>query len=86
MSEVRQPIHAAVQEAMSKGHADGAILTGWVCIAESMDTKGIRSLSMVSADASGDRRLPRWTEQGLLHNGLHGDGQEGWDHGDDDDD
>ncbi len=66
------------------GDAQGNVVTGWVCIAESMGPDGQKWLSRLSSDASGDRRLPRWTEQGLLHNGLHGDGVSGWDDDDGD--
>ena len=78
--QVRSPIHAAVQRAMNVDDAVGEnVVTGWVCVAESMDKDGRRWQSRVSSDASGERRLPRWTEQGMLHNALHGDGDDGWD-------
>jgi hypothetical protein len=83
----RSPIHAAVQAAMNHDLARGAqgnVVTGWVCIAESMDPDGRKWLSRISSDASGEQRLPRWTEQGLLHNGLYGNGDDGWDDDDDD--
>ncbi len=82
MSEgkVRQPIHTAVQHALNADEESaGSVVTGWVCVAESMAPDGRKWLSRVSSDASGERRLPRWTEQGLLHNALHGDGDDGWD-------
>lgn len=86
MSEenARSPIHAAVQEALHHDSAEGGqgnVVTGWTCIVESMAPDGQKWLHRLSSDASGERRLPRWIEQGLLHNGLHGDGQDGWDEG-----
>ena len=81
----RSGLHAAVQAALHHelaGDVQGNLVIGWVCIAESMGPDGSKWLSRLSSDASGERRLPRWTEQGLLHNGLHGDGDEGWDLGD----
>ncbi len=65
--------------------AAGSVVTGWVCVCESMDREGNKWLSLLSSDASGERRLPRWTEQGLMHNALHGDGSDGWDSNADDD-
>ncbi len=86
-SVVRAPIHSAIQASLNADEGmPGTVVTGWVCVAESMTADGQRWLSRVSSDASGERALPRWTEQGLLHNGLHGDGSEGWDSGDTDDD
>lgn len=76
--ESRSPVHAAVQQSINAERSEGHVVTGWVCVVESMAPDGERWLSRLSSDASGERRLPRWTEQGLLHNGLHGNGEEGW--------
>lgn len=83
MSEetARSAIHGVAQRSINIDRPNDEqdhVVTGWVCIVESMGPDGERWLSRLSSDASGERRLSRWTEQGLLHNGLHGDGEEGW--------
>jgi hypothetical protein len=90
METARSPIHFAIQAAINcdrePASDDDHVVIGWVCVVESMTPDGGRWLSRLSADASGERRLARWTEQGLLHNGLYGDGDVGWQESDDDDD
>lgn len=78
-TRARGPIHAAVRESMAidadeLGEA-AHVITGWLCIVESMAPGGARWLRRISSDASGERSLPRWAEQGLLYNCLH---DEGW--------
>jgi hypothetical protein len=72
-----------LQQAMHDDGAVGAqgnVVTGWVCICESMGPDGQRWLSKLSSDASGDARLATWAEQGLLWNALYAGG---WDEDDD---
>jgi hypothetical protein len=53
---------------------DGAVLIGYVAVAEWMAPNGSRWLSQIDGLASGDG-APTWTRQGWLHNALHeGDG------------
>jgi hypothetical protein len=78
-TRARGPIHSGVRESLAIDHGEDGeaahVITGWVCIVESMSPSGERWLHRISSDASGERRLPRWAEQGLLYNCLH---DEGW--------
>ncbi len=49
-----------------------AICTGWVVVAEWMDTKGARWLSKNSGDAAGEG-LTSWSMNGMLHEALVGE-------------
>lgn len=70
---VRQRLHEAVAAEAPFGEeetADGpdaGIVTGWILIAEWQGSDGNRWLSKLSADATGDRGLPSWTERGLCN-------------------
>lgn len=69
-----EDLHAAIQE-----HAcplPGAFLTGWVLIAEWVDTDGKRWLSRRMADDT-----TPWAADGMFHAGLSDD----WADGDEDD-
>lgn len=73
----RERIAMAVQASVAgDDNIDGAVLVGWVCIAEFMDGKGEKWLSTVAGDARG-LHPPAWQVQGYLHNILH-EGP-GWD-------
>lgn len=74
MSDSRDLIHAAIEEACPFNDCDGGddvpdsgVVTGWVLVAEWQGTDGNRWLSKVSGDASGSRALPQWTERGLCY-------------------
>jgi hypothetical protein len=49
---------------------EGAVLIGWVAVAEWMAPDGGRWLSKVHGLSNGDD-CPTWTQQGYLHNALH---------------
>lgn len=71
-----ETLQAAIQDALHHEDAAGAqgnVVTGWVIVAESMDVDGKRWLSRHDG-GPGDRRLPIWQAQGLLHNALFSDG------------
>jgi hypothetical protein len=71
----RKRIHAAVQESNdSDPSIEGAILIGYVMVAEWMDPEGERWLSTISGIQGGDDSPPPWQVEGYLHNVLyHGD-------------
>lgn len=66
----RDAIHEAIQA--NQGHvkdaSGGAILTGWVVVAEWMDKDGDRWLSKCRAATT-----TAWTADGMMHDGLHRD-------------
>lgn len=67
----RERIATAVQaSAAGDDSIDGAVLVGWVCVAEFMDGKGEKWLSTVAGDARG-LHPPIWQIQGYLHNVLN---------------
>jgi hypothetical protein len=49
----------------------GLVLTGWVLVAEWIDSAGIKHLTRLSS-----RPITTWTIDGMLHDALYGDG---WD-------
>ena len=49
-----------------------ATVTGWVVVAEWMDSEGVKWLSKNSGDAGGDT-LTLWQMKGMLHEALLGD-------------
>lgn len=67
----RQRIGEAVQaSAAGDEDIDGAVLVGWVTVAEFMDPSGEKWLSLVAGDARGETP-PIWQIQGYLHNMLN---------------
>lgn len=71
---VREHLHQSVQAVVSvdEGLPEGAMLLGWVTVAEWMAPSGERWLSCVDGGVSPDRgQLPDWQRQGYLHNALH---------------
>lgn len=76
MSDIKaRPIlHEAIQSTTSTdSDLDGAILLGWITVAEWMAPSGDRWLSRVDGNATGGG-LPEWTREGLLHNALYSGG------------
>lgn len=70
MSDVRQHLGDAIQNvAGMNDELEGAVLTGWVIVAEWMAPTGNRWLSQFHGSANGDR-CPNWQLQGYLHNAL----------------
>lgn len=71
MNEHARPIlHEAIQRTNATDEdLDGAVLMGWVVIAEWMAPTGERWLSKVAGNASGEG-CPEWQTQGYLHNAL----------------
>jgi hypothetical protein len=75
VSDVEQGARSRVSSALqtcanTDPEMDGAVLIGWVAVAEWMAPDGSRWLSKLDGLASGDG-APTWTQQGYLHNALH---------------
>lgn len=68
----RTHLHSALQDTvgMSLVMPEGAVLTGFVTIAEYVSPSGQRWLRFIGGDASGDS-LAWWTAQGWMFNILH---------------
>lgn len=64
----RDAIHDAIQANARLGKEDGAILTGWVLVAEWMDPQGERWLSRGHAAST-----TQWSANGMSHEALYGD-------------
>jgi hypothetical protein len=66
----REAIHEAIQ--VNAGHVQdasgGAILTGWVVLAEWMDKDGDRYLSHCRAPSTS-----AWTARGMAHDYIYGE-------------
>lgn len=72
----RDALHTFMQEqGPPEGIPDGALLTGWACVAEWMDPEGDRHLSR-----GWSASLPKWTAHGMMHEVLYGP----WPDGEDD--
>jgi hypothetical protein len=67
-AHLHQSIQASTQHDEEIG---GAVLIGWVCVAEWMHPTGDRWLSRLSGSDGGDRNAARWQMQGYLHNALN---------------
>jgi hypothetical protein len=50
---------------------EGALLTGFVAIAEWMSPSGEKWLSMIHGSGAGDAALPMWQVRGYLHEALY---------------
>lgn len=71
MPKVRDRLHETIQHtvAIDNNLPEGAMLLGWVTVAEWMAPDGQRWLSTVDGDARGEG-CPAWQRQGYLHNAL----------------
>lgn len=74
----RAHLHAAIQttvgldvEDEADALPDGAMLLGFVVVAEWMAPDGHRWLSRVDAGANADEGLTEWQREGYLHNALN---------------
>lgn len=63
---------AGLEDTHGEAPAEGAVLLGWVVVAEWALPTGRRMLSRIDGSATGEP-LPPWTQEGYLHNGLYGD-------------
>ena len=76
-NSVRDYLHRSIQDTTTlddsdpDDNLDGAILLGWVTVAEWMHPTGDRWLSMISANTTGDQQAPDWVVQGYLHHALY---------------
>lgn len=67
----RDAIHEVIQKHAAMSTQDGAVLTGWVLVAEWMTPDGDRWLS--KAHAAG---TTAWAARGMMHDAIHGRGWE----------
>jgi len=70
----REAIHDAIQQHARIAREEGAILTGWVVVAEWMDPAGERWLSKAHAAST-----TSWAAKGMHHEALNGDWPDGGD-------
>lgn len=70
--KVRSHLHETIQATVSIDESlpDGAMLMGWLTIAEWMAPDGQRWLSIVDGSADPDKGCATWQRQGYLHNAL----------------
>jgi hypothetical protein len=82
----RPQLHEAIQTTASlDDDLEGAVLLGWVMVAEWVAPTGKRWLSRLDGTANGSG-CPDWQREGYLHNALFSDGFDNTDGPDDDDD
>lgn len=76
----RKQIHDAIQVSREGEALDGAVLIGWITVAEWMAPDGTRRLSRIAGGPGDDQAPPGWQTQGYLHNALHEDwtGADDW--------
>lgn len=68
----RWHLHRAIQASTTTDpELDGAVLMGWLVIAEWMHPTDARWLLKVTGDATGSKAVPDWQWQGYAHNALH---------------
>ena len=70
-SHIRTHLHDAVQHTVSLDEdlPEGAMLMGWLTIAEWMAPDGNRWLSKIDGNTNSES-MPPWQAQGYLHNAL----------------
>ena len=71
-TQKRAALHEAIQRDAAPSDEPGAVLTGWVLIAEFLDTEGAKWLAM----RSGPEELTAWAREGFLHRALYDDSWE----------
>jgi hypothetical protein len=79
----REQLHAAIQGTnQTDQNLEGAMLMGWVVVAEWMAPDGERWLSRVDGTAA-RKGCPEWQREGYLHNALYSGGFEAFEGSDD---
>lgn len=68
---VRKRIHDAIADIIREEDLNEGVLAGWVLVFESAHLDGDRSLTVITADATGDRRISPWIGEGFLHHVAH---------------
>jgi hypothetical protein len=68
LDEARPIIAEAIQQAAVPNQIEGALLTGWVIVAEYISPDGKKWLSRMDSED-----LTQWLRQGMLHDALYGD-------------
>lgn len=64
----REPLHEAIAAVLGEhAPATGAVLTGWVVVAETVDPDGRRWLHRMD----GPDTITVWAREGMLHNALN---------------
>lgn len=69
----RKRIHEAIQASRAGSELDGAVLVGWVTVAEWMSPDGERWITCASGESGGESAPAVWRSEGLLHHALNGD-------------
>ena len=63
----RNTMHEALTTAVQEGESEDTVLTGWILIYEGVHHNGKRSLTFVSADATGEAEATPWQAIGYIH-------------------
>lgn len=72
VESARKALAATIQSTHDTDtNLDGAVLIGFVALAEWMAPDGERWLSQISGVGDGEQGIPDWQRQGYLHNALH---------------
>lgn len=66
MPNVREQIANDLQAIRDNYDDQPGILTAYVLVAEWLTEDGVKQLSRVSSNATGDRELPEWARDGML--------------------
>ncbi len=67
LTVIRKRLHEALEEILEYEDQDSTVLAGWIMIFEGVHPDDERSLTVVTANATGEELLSPWQGEGYLH-------------------
>lgn len=65
---IRRRLHEAISDILEEEDVDNeTVLAGWILIFEGVHPNDERSLTVITANATGDEHLSPWQGEGYLH-------------------
>lgn len=68
---MRKRVHESVSEIVEEEETEDSVITGWVLVFEAAHPDGRRSITYLTADATGENPAVDWHAEGWLHHILH---------------
>ncbi len=65
-SEFRERLHEALSEIVRECEEDEGVISGWILCYEQVHPEDVRSLSVVTSDATGVTDISPWAGEGIL--------------------
>jgi hypothetical protein len=67
LDTIRKRLHEALEDILEEEDTSETVLAGWVMIFEGVHPNDERSLTVVTANATGEEHLSPWQGEGYLH-------------------